>query len=242
MSWHLAPAHPFSGVRLLTFDLDDTLWPCFPTIMAAEQEVHAWLTDKAPQLTQVHDIDSLRAHRRQVAEENPHLAHDLSAIRVHSYRQLAHQHGVPEAVAHEANVIFRRARNRVTPYEEVAGVLQSLGEHYVLVAVSNGNAQVDQTPLAGYFDFAFMAEEVGAAKPDPALFHAASEASGIPLHEAAHVGDDPERDVEAARQAGLRSVWMNRNQAEWPVALPAPQLQVHDLHALRDLLLRRVGP
>lgn len=242
MSWHLAPTHPFSGVRLLTFDLDDTLWPCFPTIMAAEKEVHAWLADRAPQLAREHDIDSLRAHRLQLAEENPHLAHDLTAIRVHSYRQLVLRHGVPEDVAHEANAIFRQARNRVEPYEEVAGVLRSLGEHYVLAAVSNGNAQVEKTPLAGCFHFAFMAEEVGAAKPDPALFQAASEATGIPLHEAAHVGDDPARDVEAARSAGLRSVWMNRNGAEWPVSLPAPDVQVHDLHALRDVLLRRVGP
>jgi len=241
MSWHLAPAHPFSGVRLLTFDLDDTLWPCFPTIMAAEQEVHAWLADRAPQLTEKHDIESLRAHRLQVAGENPHMAHDLTAIRTHSYRQLARRHGVSEEVAHEANAIFRQARNRVQPYEEVAGVLRNLGEHYVLVAVSNGNAQVEKTPLAGCFHFAFMAEEVGAAKPDPALFHTASEVTGIPLHEAAHVGDDPELDVEAARRAGLRSVWMNRTGLEWPGSLPAPDLQVNDLHALRDVLLRRVG-
>lgn len=242
MNWRLAPAHPFSGVRLLTFDLDDTLWPCFPTILAAEQEVHAWLAGRAPQLARAHDIDSLRAHRLQVAEENPHLAHDLTAIRVHSYRQLAMRHGVPEDVAHEANAIFRQARNRVKPYEDVAGVLRSLAGHYLLVAVSNGNAQLEETPLAGYFHFAFMAEEVGAAKPDPALFQAASEATGIPLHEAAHVGDDPVRDVEAARKAGLRSVWMNRDEAEWPGSLPAPDLQVHDLRALRDVLLRSAEP
>jgi len=241
MSWHLAPRHPFSGVRLLTFDLDDTLWPCLPTIQAAEQEVHAWFADSAPVLAKAYDVDSLRAHRQQVARENPHMAHDLSAIRIHSYRQLAERHGVSVEVAHEANSIFRRARNRVTPYQEVREVLGSLRRHFRLVAVSNGNAEVEKTPLAGCFDFAFMAEEVGAAKPDPALFHAASEATGIPLDAAAHIGDDPERDVQAARLAGLRSVWINRDDGGWPDVLPGPDLQVRDLYALREVLLRREG-
>ena len=237
MSWHLAPHHPFASVRLLTFDLDDTLWPCFPTILAAEQEVHAWFSEAAPLLAEKYDIDSLRRHRMQVAQENPHIAHDLTAIRVHSYRELAERHGLPEDLAHEANAIFRRARNRVTPYEEVVEVLGTLREFYVLVAVSNGNAQIEKTPLAGCFQHAFMAEEVGAAKPDPALFRAASAAAGIPLNQAAHVGDDPERDVEAARRAGLRSVWVNRGEADWPQQLPPPDLQVGDLYRLRDVLL-----
>lgn len=242
MNWHLAPAHPFAGVRLLTFDLDDTLWPCFPTIHAAEREVHAWLQRAAPELAEQYDIDRLRAHRMQVAKDNPHMAHDLTAIRVYSYRQLVERYGLSEDVALEANAIFRRARNRVTPYEEVVEVLGVLGERYILVAVSNGNAQIEKTPLAGCFHHAFMAEEVGAAKPDPALFHAASEATGIPLSEAAHVGDDPERDVEAARKAGLRSVWVNREGAGWPRELPGPDLQVPDLYHLCDALMRKPMP
>lgn len=236
MSWHLAAGHPFAGVRMLTFDLDDTLWPCFPTIHAAERKVHEWLQQSAPQLARNYDIDSLREHRMRVAKENPHMAHDLTAIRLHSYRQLARRHGVSERVALEANAIFRQARNRVKPYAEVVEVLDALRGKYVLVAVSNGNAQIEKTPLAGCFDYAFMAEEVGAAKPDPALFHAASEATGIPLDAAMHVGDDPERDVQAARAVGMLGVWVNRTGGVWPSGLPAPDLQVADLHGVYDVL------
>ncbi len=236
MNRRLGRGGPLAGVRLLTFDLDDTLWPCFPTIQAAEREVHAWFREEAPVLAERYDIEELRRHRMRVARENPDKAHDLTAIRVHSYRQLARRHGLPESVAHQANAIFRRARNQVRPYEEVVEVLKALRGSYVLVAVSNGNAQVDRTPLAGFFDHAFSAEEVGAAKPDPALFHAASEAAGVPLELAAHVGDDPERDVEAARLAGMRTVWVNRGNADWPPGLAPPDLQVPDLHRLRDAL------
>ncbi len=165
MSWHLARDHPFAAVRMLTFDLDDTLWPRFPTIHAAECEVHAWLQKEAPVLAEHYDIERLREHRMLVARDNPHMAHDLTAIRIHSYRELARSHGFPEAVAQEANAIFRRAHNRVTPYEEVREVLGQLAARYVLVAVSNGNAQIEKTPLAGCFHYSFMAEEVGRPSP-----------------------------------------------------------------------------
>ena len=236
MSWHLAAGHPFAGVRMLTFDLDDTLWPCLPVIQAAEQEVHQWFQQVAPILARQYDIDSLRAHRTQVARDNPHIAHDLSAIRIRSYCLLAERHGLQSELAQQANTIFRRARNRVSPYREVQDVLGGLRDHYVLVAVSNGNAQIEKTPLAGYFQYAFMAEQVGAAKPDPALFHAASEATGIPLDAAMHVGDDPERDVQAARAVGMLGVWVNRTGGAWPSGLPAPDLQVADLHGVYDVL------
>lgn len=236
MNWHLS-THPLHRVRLLTFDLDDTLWPCFPVIHAAEREVHAWLEEAAPELARHYGIDDLREHRMQLARENPDKAHDLTGLRLRSYRELARRHGLDEGIAEQANAIFRRARNRVSPYDEVVEVLRELRPHFRLVAVSNGNAQIEQTPLAGCFDHAFMAERVGAAKPDPALFHAASEATGISLAEAAHVGDDPLRDVEAARRAGMHAVWVNREGAEWPETLPPPDVQVGDLWQLRDYLL-----
>ncbi len=224
-------------VRMLTFDLDDTLWPCMPVIHAAERAVHDWFREAAPVIAERYDIDTLREHRIRVARENPHWAHDLTGIRLHSYRQLARRHGLDEDIAERANAVFRRERNKVTPWPEVIESLRALREHFVLVAVSNGNAQIEHTPLAGCFHHAFMAEEVGAAKPDPALFHAAAEASGVPLSQAAHVGDDPHRDVEAARRAGMFAVWVDREGRDWPAELAPPDHIVSDLKALVSILL-----
>ncbi len=240
MNWHPS-THPLHRVRLLTFDLDDTLWPCFPVIHAAEREVHAWFEEAAPELTQHYRIEDLREHRVQLARANPDQAHDLTGLRLRSYRELARRHGLDEGIAEQANAIFRRARNRVTPYDEVVEVLSQLRARFRLVAVSNGNAQIEHTPLAGCFDHAFMAEAVGAAKPDPALFYAASRATGIPLAEAAHVGDDPLRDVAAALQVGMHAVWINREGTDWPETLSPPDVQVSNLHQLRNYLLRERG-
>ena len=39
----------FDKLRLLTFDLDDTLWATAPVILAAEHRLHRWLMLHAPE-------------------------------------------------------------------------------------------------------------------------------------------------------------------------------------------------
>ena len=59
--------------------------------------------------------------------------------------------------------------------------LVSLRARYTLVSVTNGNSQIEQTPLHDSFDHSLTAAEVGAAKPDPAIFEVASARTGVPL-------------------------------------------------------------
>jgi putative hydrolase of the HAD superfamily len=222
----------FDHVRLICFDLDDTLWPCAPVIRAAEQASYDWLAANAPRLAESHSLDDLRAHRLELARRQPHIAHDFTELRLRSLAQLLDAEGYPADLAHTANDVFRAARNRVTPYAEVTGALGLLRESYTLVSVTNGNSQIEHTPLAGCFDLSLTAAEVGAAKPDPAIFHAASEQSGIPLDAFLHVGDDPVRDVDAARRIGISSVWVNRAAMEWPDDVPRADLDIVGLEAL----------
>ena len=35
-------------IQAITLDLDDTLWPIWPTIQRAEQALAAWLAERAP--------------------------------------------------------------------------------------------------------------------------------------------------------------------------------------------------
>lgn len=51
-----------------------------------------------------------------------------------------------------------------------------------------------------------LAGELGAAKPDPRCFARALARLGVAAAEAVYVGDDPERDLAAARRAGLRAI------------------------------------
>ena len=39
------------GIRTITLDLDDTLWPVSPVIMRAEQALYRWLQEHYPRIT-----------------------------------------------------------------------------------------------------------------------------------------------------------------------------------------------
>jgi putative hydrolase of the HAD superfamily len=67
-------------LRLITLDLDDTVWPFAPVIQAAEFALLGWLGTQAPRLLEVHDQDSLREHRRRLMRERPEIAHDVTDL------------------------------------------------------------------------------------------------------------------------------------------------------------------
>jgi putative hydrolase of the HAD superfamily len=234
--------------RLITLDLDDTLWPCQPTIDRAEASFHAWLEQRVPRLAAAHDLASLREHRRALYQARPDIAHDMTALRQVSLEQLLVEFGYAAAdvlsgvpanattLAAEAVALFCAQRNLVEPYQEVPGVLRALADRYRLVSVTNGNAEVALTPLRDCFHHSLTAAAVGAAKPDPAIFRAAMAWAGTGPEQSLHVGDDPVRDIEAARQCGLDAVWVNRGGLSWPADLPPPLAEVRDLHGLQAWL------
>ena len=227
----------FGRVRLICFDLDDTLWPCHEVIRAAEAECYDWLAREAPRLTARYSEQQLREHRMATGRSHPEIAYDLTEVRLRSLMGLLEGEGYPADLAHRASDVFRAARNRVTPYDEVVDELARLRERYTLVSVTNGNSQIEHTPLHASFDHSLTAAEVGAAKPHPAIFHAASRGSGVPLESFLHVGDDPVRDVQAARDLGMATVWVNREGGPWPDGLARADLEVTEIAGLAERLI-----
>ena len=103
-------------------------------------------------------------------------------------------------------------------YPEVPAVLASLrGRGIALAVVSNFDSRLppllDGLGLSAFFDAVVCSGEVGAAKPDGAIFAHALAILGVEASEALHVGDDPEADYEGARAAGLKALLVDRGAA-----------------------------
>ncbi|HEY9801942.1 MAG TPA: HAD family hydrolase [Leptolyngbyaceae cyanobacterium] len=64
--------------------------------------------------------------------------------------------------------------------------------------------------LSHYFSSVTISTQVGAAKPDPKIFAVALEKHNCFPEEAWHIGDSIEEDYQGAKAAGLRGVWINR--------------------------------
>ena len=65
--------------------------------------------------------------------------------------------------------------------------------------------------LADAFDVVVISGEVGASKPDRAIFEHACAAIDVPADEALHVGDRLDLDALGAHDAGLHGVWLDRS-------------------------------
>lgn len=226
-----------SRIRAITLDLDDTLWPIWPTIARAESVLQAWLAEHAPATRALYaEPGALRAIRDRMDQLRPDLRHDLSALRRESIRLALSHAGDDPALAEPAFEVFFAERQRVELFEDALPALEYLSSRWPVVALSNGNADVRRVGLGRYFHASISAREAGVAKPDARIFHQGARAAGADPGDVLHIGDDAQLDGLGALQAGLQTVWLNREGAAWPHAGPAPHATVGSLNDLRRLL------
>jgi HAD superfamily hydrolase (TIGR01549 family) len=219
-------------ITALTLDLDDTLWPVWPAIERAEACLMQWLAEHAPATAAAHGRATLRALRNAVALEQPGWQHNLSRIRLESIRRALTEHGDDPALAEPAFEVFFAERQRVELFEDALPALEWLAARYPVVALSNGNADVQRVGLGRHFLAALSAREFGVGKPDARIFHAAAEAAGVGAAEVLHIGDDAHLDVVGALGAGMQVAWLNRAGQAWEHAPLQPHTTVTDLMAL----------
>lgn len=226
-------------LQAITLDLDDTLWPVAPVIRRADALMWDWLRERAPATHAARDPAALAALRAAVLAERPDQAHDLTWQRRETVRRALRAAGDDPALADPAFEVFFTARQAVALYEDALPALERLAARWPVVALSNGNADVQRVPgLGRLFAAAVSARELGVAKPDAAAFAAACRRAGADPARTLHVGDDPALDVDGALDAGLQAAWVRR--AGLPSAERAPrgtpQHVVDTLAALADRL------
>lgn len=223
------------AIRAISLDLDDTLWPVWPTIERAEVVLHGWLAAHAPATAARFDRAALREIRVAVGLERPDLGHDLGALRLESIRRALASCGDDPRLAEPAFDVFFAARQQVTLYDDALPALQWLAARYPVVGLTNGNADLAGIGLAPLFVGCVASRELGLAKPDARAFHAAAQVAGVPPEAVLHVGDDLRLDVLGARDAGMQAAWVNRVRAVWPDG-EAPGFQVTTLLELCEAL------
>ena len=228
------------SIKLLTFDLDDTLWPCMVTIERTEERLHQWFSSFHPKISQQYSIKHLRKKRIQLAEEHQYIAHDLSALRKKSFLQLSTEMGYSvsetEQFVDNAFEFYISERNKVDLYDDVIPTLSILKNNYRLAAVSNGNADIIQIGLGQFFDFSWSAAQAGKQKPHPIVFDSLLKQQQLKPEELIHIGDDPVTDIHGAQQLGIKAIWLNRNGQSWPAEIKAPFIEINQLKQLPELI------
>jgi len=124
-------------------------------------------------------------------------------------------------------------------YPDSIPTLDRLAPRHRLAMVTNGlpelqKEKLDRGSLTRYFDPILISGDFGFGKPDPRIFQIALDQLGIPAERAVMVGDNINRDVKGAQQAGLKAVWINRANAATPPDIH-PDAMIQTLDDLPDI-------
>lgn len=136
----------------------------------------------------------------------------------------------------------RRARPHV--YEETYQVLNELKGRYKLLLLTNGcpglqQEKLDSVPeLAPYFDEIVISGSFGKGKPDPSIFEHALSRLNLSPQDAVMVGDKLSTDIIGGLTAGLKTVWINRNDRPKHSNIEPDYEIKHlsELHAILDVI------
>jgi len=230
-------------IRAITLDLDNTLWEIDSVIRRAESLLWRWLAENYPRIAEIFSPEDVATLREAVVEKYwSERSHDLTFLRKKVLEMLAVEAGYNNDLVDPAFKVFDAARNEVELYNDVMPALEELFCRYTVVAVTNGNANLETIGIRHLFHDVITAGSAGVAKPAQGIFDVAIKRCGVSAHEILHVGDHPVTDVDGGRRAGLRTAWINRTAAEWPLELPKPDVVVETIPDIRDLLFNAADP
>ena len=217
----------------LLFDADNTLFD----FDQAERNAHLLLC---------------RAHGLAFSEEGYQLYHKCNADlwrdfdrglctkeyllveRFRRYLAITGERADPEALNRDHLRALGEGAMLLPGAEELCRVLSRDHRLYLL---TNAVASVQKTrfansAIAPYFQGAFISEEVGVGKPDPAYFEYVFRAvPGLARDNALVIGDSLTSDIQGANNAGLPCCWFN------PKGQPRPQgLRIdYEIRTLEEL-------
>ena len=200
-------------ISTISFDGDMTLWDFQKvmqhslkhTLVELQKQVS---TPRVLELT----IDKMIVIREQFAEEVKGKIWNLEEIRRQAFERTLEHVGCPDKdLAAHLNTIYRKHRfEDIELYPDVIPTFDALAPHFKLGLLSNGNTYPERCGLEGYFTFVVFSQDVQVEKPDPRIFEITAQRAGCELAQLLHVGDSLETDIAGARNAGVSSVWLNR--------------------------------
>ncbi len=227
-------------LKLITFDLDNTLWHTDPVIVKADQVQWQSILTLCPEAETLYTANTLKQLTAGVAAEKPELKHKLSLLRQEILFRFFIQCGFNKAQAEQYSqqvfADFLHARNQVELFPGALELLQNLQSKYQVIALSNGNADLTKIGLDSLFNAHYHAENVARPKPYKDMFVAALDHSKVKPEDTLHIGDHPEQDVTAAKKMGFQTAWVNIIEQAWPSQFDKADHDISHLNQLSDLL------
>ncbi|MBN1177553.1 MAG: HAD family hydrolase [Dehalococcoidales bacterium] len=116
-----------------------------------------------------------------------------------------------EQIEHASRIRTDYTRRSIIPRESAIEVLEHLKEsEFKTALISDCTCEIpgvwDSTPLAPYFDVAVFSCVVHIKKPDPRIYHTATEQMGVNPQDCLYIGDGSSHELTGARAVGMHPI------------------------------------
>jgi len=199
-----------SDINTISFDLDDTLWDNKKVIIRAREKLFAKIVELYPDFKQYFNLQGFSNYGVDLYKQKNWRC-DLTALRIAHIENTLKMAKCKTNKTEELSDYFFYWRNQVDLFPGVEQTLAKLAGQYALIAITNGNANVNEIGIGQYFQFTVSASDVGEKKPSTVLFEFAITQANQKPQQIIHIGDNYEEDVEGAIKAGMKSIWVNKN-------------------------------
>ncbi|KAL7506149.1 hypothetical protein ACHAXN_003458 [Cyclotella atomus] len=248
-----ASASSNNELHLLTFDLDDTIFPIDPVIQDANSIMVQTLKSHGYNADNDEIIAASKRIRKQVRERGEEITY--SDLRRGSIRCEMERLSTDLASDDVIEAVFnswldeRHASANRNLFPHICSSLQSIRKQYpsvVIGAITNGRGNPFHMPdVAPYFDFCTSGEDDGVfpfRKPDRGIYEAALRQFRVIMPDCndiinwIHVGDDLANDVGASAACGAKTIWLTSDNEKgekgvgfWSTATP------EEMHKRREM-------
>lgn len=202
----------FTTPIALSFDLDDTLYDNQPIIRKVESEMVNWLHQHHP-ISATMPLSAWQKVKFDLLIHHPSLKHDVTAWRQAQIEQgliqLGYDDPSAKKAAKEGILHALWLRNQIDIPTSTHQLLATLQEKFPLVAITNGNVDVDKIGLGKYFKLVLKAGPDGRAKPYRDMFLTTISYLNLAPNQILHIGDHLISDVSGAKRCGITTCWVN---------------------------------
>jgi putative hydrolase of the HAD superfamily len=181
--------------------------------------------------------------RADIIKEQPTIANDVGLLRTAVLSKGFMLAGMdPNMVLGAVSDCFEKfyfKRSDFKVSKSVHKTLKHLSKQMPIAAITNGNVNCEAIGIAQYFSCIIHASPQHPMKPHNAMFDLLAEELNIPSKNILHVGDDLEKDIKGATNAGYQSAWLAVNRTmnlTNESASMLPHIQLRKLKDLRKLI------
>jgi len=200
---------PYSQIKLVSFDLDNTLYDNVPVISFAEQQSRNYLKAEFKKQNRVFDHQLFVDYRNQLVSSEKNLRDDqpsqyenLSYLRQQVLLHFCEKLENSLEIANQAFELFIKYRNIITIETHISVLLKQLEKKYILVSVTNGNCEVNKLSIGNLFKENYSPLTGYRAKPHPQMLNQIIKDFNLEASQVIHIGDRDDSDGLAAKQAG----------------------------------------